>query len=70
MTDKREERMVVDVTDLAQTALAALETADLLADPAERERMRSAAERAVTDIVRLVREFAGLPPKNKPRRNP
>lgn len=52
-----------EVTDLAQTVLVALETAERLTDPAEAQRMKLIAGATLLNIVERVRRFAGLPPR-------
>ncbi len=53
--DRADEALARRVVDAAQTALTALEVADMLDDPAERERMTATAERELGHIVELVR---------------
>lgn len=62
MKDKTEREQLADtVTDLAQTALTALEIAELFTRPAERRGVMDEAQRAILGIVAAVRGFAGLP---------
>lgn len=49
------------LTDLGQTALAALEAAELATDPAERRGMATEARQLVMEMIRAARRFAGLP---------
>lgn len=64
--EERNERpgLAGTLTDLGQTALAALEAAELLADPAERRGMADEARRLVLEMIRTARRFAGLPEAN------
>lgn len=60
MSEQDDRRTVAHaVVDLVQTGLTALETAEMLADPDEARRMVTAAEQALVDIARIVRQFAG-----------
>lgn len=49
------------LTDLGQTALAALEAGELLADPAARRGMADDARGLVLEMIQAARRFAGLP---------
>lgn len=49
------------LTDLGQTALAALDAAELLADPSGRRGMAAEARELVMEMIRAARRFAGLP---------
>lgn len=64
---ERDERLGLAAaeTDLAQTALAALEAAELMADPAAARAMLDAARDAVMDMAAAARRFAGLPERRR-----
>ncbi len=49
------------LADLGQTALAALEAGELLADPAARRGMADDARGLVLEMIQAARRFAGLP---------
>lgn len=65
MSKADREELAVTVIGLAQTALTALETADLMTSAAERRGMMDEAQRAILNIVATVRGFAGLPDKRR-----
>lgn len=65
MSKADREELAAVVTDLAQAALTALETAELLTSATERKGMMDEAVAAVLNIVATVRGFAGLPDKRR-----